>query len=91
MDWNMRLSKQSCDRIIRDNTEFRVAEGAAIKLSDVLSAIGDKIAERADKFVDHSDKVTIRAKDIEYAIQDICGKPKNGVDDYSDIIKKLVE
>ena len=56
------------ERVIREAGAKRVSESAGIALAEILEQHGLKIAKEAIKLANHAGRKTIRAEDIELAL-----------------------
>ncbi|MFQ6105644.1 MAG: histone family protein [Candidatus Hydrothermarchaeaceae archaeon] len=59
----------AADRVIRKATGLRVGVDAAAKLADVLEKEGERISRKAGKFAKHAGRKTVKAGDIELAVE----------------------
>ena len=59
----------ACDRIIRNATNLRVGNDAAALMAKELEKIGEDIAAEAGKLAKHAKRKTVKASDIELALE----------------------
>ncbi|MEA1985687.1 MAG: histone family protein [Euryarchaeota archaeon] len=62
------------ERVIREAGAKRVSESAGIALAEILEQYGLKIAKEAIKLANHAGRKTIRAEDIELALDMMLSK-----------------
>ena len=63
----MIIPKAPVERLIRRYGAERVADGAAVELTNVLEKIGSEIAIQANKLSRHAGRKTVKAGDIKLA------------------------
>jgi histone H3/H4 len=64
------FSKTAGHRLIKNQTDKRVAEDAGVELVEELDEIGKEIARKAKQYAEHSGRKTIREEDMREAIRD---------------------
>jgi len=61
-------------KLIKRAGAERVSEEAAIAIGKVLEEIGMKISEEAILFTEHSARKTVKARDIEIAVEKVLSR-----------------
>lgn len=64
------FSKAAGKRLIKTETNKRVAEDAGIEILKELTEYGEEIARTAKQYAEHSGRKTIREEDMRQAIRD---------------------
>ncbi|MEM7821835.1 MAG: NFYB/HAP3 family transcription factor subunit [Candidatus Aenigmatarchaeota archaeon] len=65
----MGISLSACERIAKNAGIKRISKDALEELRDILEEYGFEIAEKASKISSHSERKTVKKKDIEFVIE----------------------
>lgn len=68
---NKTLPLAAIERLIKQAGAHRVAEGAKIRMREVLEEIAGEIAHQAIRFANHAGRTTVKAEDVKLAAKQL--------------------
>jgi len=71
MENDTEFSKASGRKLLKNQTDKRVSDDAAVKLNRMLQDRGAEVAEAAKRYAEHDGRKTVRSGDVRKAVREL--------------------